>query len=51
MFNESAFKKILLPSLGNVNNDIAYIQRKYVDLEINSRICRPGEKRLQNATD
>ena len=46
MFNGSTFKKILLPSLCNVNDYVAHIDRKYADLERNNRICRSGEKRL-----
>ena len=32
MFNEATFRKILLPSSGNVNDYAAHIQSKYKDL-------------------
>ena len=32
-FSEATFREILLPSLGNVNNYIAYIYREHTDLD------------------
>ena len=37
MLNEATFREILLPSLGNVNDYVAHIQRKYADLDGNNK--------------
>ena len=41
MFIEAAFREILLPSTGNVNDFVAHIERKYVNLYGN-RTSGPG---------
>ena len=36
MFNAATFQEILLPSLGNVNDYVVHILRKYADLDRNN---------------
>ena len=43
--------EILFPLLDNINDYVALIYRKYVDLDRNNRIFRPGEKKLCNAAN
>ena len=42
MFNEATFREMILPSSGNVNDDVAHIQRKYAELDGNNRTSRPA---------
>ena len=50
MFNEATFRKIFLPLLGNVNNSIMPICRKYADQCGSNVTGRLGEKKLRYAT-
>ena len=37
IFNEAKSRKILLSSSGNLNDNVAHIERKYADLDGNSK--------------
>ena len=41
----------LFPLLDNINDYVVLIYRKYVDLDRNNRIFRPGEKKLCNTAN
>ena len=42
IFIEAAFRVVLLPSSSETNDNVAYINGKYVDQDGNNRTCGPG---------
>ena len=50
MFNEAMSWKILLPSLGNVNDCVMHVYSKYTDLDGKIEFAYHGEK-LCNASN
>ena len=53
MFNKATFQEIPLPSLGNKDNCVAYIYKKYADQDGNNivKFADLHGKKLPNSTD
>ena len=46
VFIEAVFRVVHLPLSSKVNDNVAYINGKYVDQDGNSRTCRPGREEV-----
>ena len=51
MFNKATFWEIFLLSPGRVNTYVAYVYRKYKNLDRSNRTWGPGRGKLLNATN